>query len=817
MTYDRQYAEEVLGADCSHCPLRVGGRFVPSAGPDTADLAFVGEAPGIQEARSGVPFVGPSGKLLEIVSSSYGIKREEVFLSNACLCRPADGTTPPKQAIAACRPRLLGELAGRGADTVVSLGNSAALSILGTEGITRLRVGPGRQSPYPELAGVRIIPTVHPAACLRQSDMFPSLVSDVAKVVTDAEPWQEPEVGVIDDPSAAKNFLGGLLEVTKFRLLDLVTDIEVDIDKDTSFDHPNKYGQLCVGLCWDDNYAVIIGEEALKYEEVWDALDELFDNCNIVGQNLKFDLAGLSPKIGVKTPYFDTMLAHYCLDERPGTHGLKDMAIEELGAPKYDEDIKKWLNNPPAELAHYKGYGRIPRPILYKYCGYDCVATFRLKKKYERKLENKKPDWWAYHYEFKSLRFLHDFLIEASEPFTFMELNGIKIDKEYNAELWKKFQDSLAVINDEINEVLIKDGWVAINPRSPQQVMKALTEHFRCRVNNTTEDTLTLLKEACEGKYSDYESKPLYLFIVGLLKHRKEAKMFGTYVKGIRNRLYRGRVHSTFRLNGPVTGRTASRNPNVQNIPRAGLIKKQFIPASEANVFVQADYSQAELRVLCWLADEPYFRDILNDPTRDLFDELTPILYPELPPKNMVDKELWKDIRVRVKAFVYGLNYGRTEFSIAHELRLDIREAKLVKNRFFSTIPSIVAWQEWVKREVKSGHDLISPFGRHRRFHLITEENWKGIQNEALAFLPQSTSSDVGLRALARVRRDLRGSGAYLRNFVHDSILVDCPRDMADDVAVLLDQRMVESGQELVGDYIQFKTDVKIGNNWAEV
>lgn len=817
MTYDKTYAEEVLGANCGVCPLRVGGKFVPSTGPDSADIAFVGEAPGVQEARSGVPFVGPSGKLLEIVNSNYGIKREEVFLTNACLCRPADGTNPPKQAIAACRPRLLHELAERGSRTVVALGNSAALGTLGVEGITKLRVGPGRTSPYEELKGVRIIPTVHPAACLRQSDMFPSLVADVAKVVTDQTPWEEPEVAVIDDPSDAKNFLEQLTTVATFKKLDLVTDIEVDIDKDNSFDHPNKYGLLCVGLCWEPNFAVILGENACAVEEVLDALADLFETCNLDGQNLKFDLAGLQPKIGAFPPHFDTMLAHYCLDERPGTHGLKDMLVEELGAPRYEDDIKGYVDNPPAELAHYKGYGRIPRPQLYKYCGYDCVGTFRLKQKYEKKLDTKKPDWWGYKYEYKSLRWLHDFLVDASEPFMFMELNGINVDKEYNAELWKQFQDELAIITADMNARLIKEGWHAINPRSPQQVKKVLIEHYRCRVENTSEDTLLLLKEGCEAKYEDFEDRPLYQFVTALLAHRKQAKMFGTYVKGIRQRLYRGRVYTTFRLNGPVTGRTASRNPNLQNIPRAKIIKKQFVPAKEDNVFVQADYSQAELRVLCWLADEPYFRDILNDPSRDLFDELTPILYQELPSKDQVPEELWKDIRVRVKAFVYGLGYGRTEYSIAHEYRLQVEEARTVKNRFFKTIPNIVAWQEWVKKEVKSGHDLISPFGRHRRFHLITEENWKSIQNEALAFLPQSTSSDVGLRALTRLRRDLRGSGAYLRNFVHDSILVDCPADMANDIAVLLDQRMVESGQELVGDYIQFRTDVKIGKNWAEV
>lgn len=245
------------------------------------------------------------------------------------------------------------------------------------------------------------------------------------------------------------------------------------------------------------------------------------------------------------------------------------------------------------------------------------------------------------------------------------------------------------------------------------------------------------------------------------------------------------------------------------------------------NVMVQADYKQAELRVLSWLAQDTYFRDILNDPSRDLFDELTPNLYPKYPPKEELlaldsyggvkSAEFWATTRVRVKAFVYGLGYGRTWLSIAMEYKMAEQEARDVTKRFFDLIPEIVAFQQNVKKHVEAGHDLINPFGRHRRFHLITKENWKGIQNEALAFLPQSTSSDICLRAFCGIRRELRGSGAFVRNIVHDSILADCPPDMANDVAVLIDRHMVESARELVGDYVSFSTDVAIGKHWGEV
>ena len=825
MTYDKEYARDHLGADCDHCPLDRIGRFVPSVGPEQAAVAFVGEAPGVQEARNGVPFSGPSGRLLNIVNDNYDIKRSEVFLSNACLCRPPSNDTPAKSAIAACRPRLLHELVGRGVDTAVALGNSAALSLLGVEGVTKLRVGPGRQSPYEGLEHIRIIPTIHPAACLRQSDMFPSLVADVAKVKSPMDPWTEPEVIVYDTPEGAL----GLIERIGKETDEVYLDIEVDIDKDTSYDHPDRYGMLCIGFCYEDNIAHVIGENALKDEAVIAELTGLLSSLRLDAQNGKFDLAGLFPVLGPLELHFDTMLAHYCLDERTvGIHGLKAMATEELGAPDYDAEIKRYVgrgSEADEDGNVYYGYGKIPRPILYKYNGYDVVAGYRLKKKLEPKLEaGTKPEWWddtyCGRYPFKNLRELHDFLVASGNELMFLELNGIKVDRSYLMELWEKYESSLEVIEGDLNKVLIKAGYNAINPRSPKQVMGAM-QFFRLRAQNTAKDTLNLIVEQMQERYGEQVyDMDLYNFVTTLLQYRDEHKMFSTYVKGIHKRTFRSRVYPTFKLHGTVTGRLSSRNPNMQNIPRRKAIKRIFVPSAEDRVFVNADYKQAELRTLSWLADEPFLKEILDDPARDLFDELTPGMYKGLTKADVgtiVSEEEWKDIRVRVKAFVYGLGYGRKYQSIAYEYRLPMGEAKQMAEGFMAQIPNVVAWQAWVREHVKSGRDLITPFGRHRRFHLITDENWEDIQNEALAFLPQSTSSDVCLRAMARVRRDLRGTGAFIRNIVHDNILVDCPADMANDVSVLLDTRMGESGRELVGDYVKYAVDISIGKNWGEV
>lgn len=794
-------------AECERCPLREIGRFVPTIFPHTgkAKIAFVGEAPGKMEARSGIPFSGPSGKLLNIVMNHHGIRRNDVVLANACSCRPPDNATPPPAAIVACRPRLLAELEHAGVETVVALGNSATQSLLSQTGVTKLRVGPGKQSQY--LPGVRVIPTIHPAAALRQADNFPFIVTDVGKVVAPHGVWIEPKYFVADTEDDALQVISEL----EGREGPLVIDIEVDIEKDTAHDHPNHYGMLCLGIAYARDRAVVFSEGVMGIQTVLDALRRLLRSKRLIGQNLKFDLAGLYPLLGPLVGWFDTMLASYAFDERPGIHSLGFQGIEYLGTPDWKDEIEKYD-------AKKLGYGVIPRPILYKYNAYDNCVTYQLWEYYEekfRKDELEGPSQMIPGVPYKPLRHIHDKMVEWGNELMYLELNGIAVDKEHLKKLEIRFTDELKISLMEICEIVGHD----INPNSWQQVQKYWKSHG-IESASTDADHCEFIMKSTNPDGGAHPNQEVYDFTRKLLEHRSIAKQYGTYVKGIRKRLYGGKVFSSFRLHGTTTGRLASRNPNLQNIPRVVFLRDLFVPAKPERVFVQADYSQAELRVLSFLARDSYFRDIFAAGDRDLFDELTPILYPHAVKPDAHSspkaKAAWKELRIRVKAFVYGLSYGRTEFSIAPEFGIPMREAKILKTNFFEVIPEIVEFQQVVKKTVFAGHPLITPFGRHRRFHLITKENVRDVENEALAFMPQSTSSDICLGAMSMVRRDLRGKG-WIRNIVHDSILAECHRDDAEEVGELLNQRMLESAYEIVGDYVPFATEVKVGNSWGAV
>ena len=784
-------------ARCEDCDLLQYGRFVPSDGPAQASIAFVGEAPGRDEALSGRPFMGASGKLLNTIMKHHSISREESLMTNACLCRPPDNATPTKMAINACQPRLLAELEDRGVETVVLLGNSAAQSVLGQSGITRLRIGPAKDSP--RLPGVRVIPTIHPAAALRQSDNFPYIVTDIGKVNLHHGVWNPPTYVVLDSVSDA---LRGIDELrNRPDVTELVIDIEVDIEKDTAFDHPNHYGMLCVGVAYAKSKVAIFTGSVLAEEQVRTRLGELFRNKRLCAQNGKFDLAGLYPVLGGLELNFDTMLASYVFDERKGIHSLDYQGREYLGTPDWKHELDK--HKGPGD-----GYGVIPPDVLYKYCAYDCSVTWDLKEVYEERFKAH-PD----------LRKVHDFLVDVSNQLMYVELNGIAVDKEYLKVLEGEYLERLADLEEGLNEILhtsafdVKtyDKFGGINPRSPLQVKKYLADRG-VQVPGTDVEMLTKVQDKLASmKETEHE---VYRFVSLLLRHRREAKLYGTYVKGIRKRLYGGRVFPSFLLHGTTTGRPACRNPNLLNIPRESTIRKLFVPAHPENVFLQTDYAQAELRVLSFLASDTYFRDIFNEGIRDVFEELTAVLYPGVT-KEMVGAAKWKDMRVRVKAFVYGLSYGRTAYSIAAEFGLPLSEAKILETRFKNVIPEIVKFQADTQAAVLGGNDLVTPWGRRRRYMLVTKENWEDIKKEALAFKPQSTANDMCLLAFTWSREQLKGI-AHIRNVIYDAILAETHESQVLKVQEVIEYNMIKAAESIVGDYVKFKVETDIGRSWAE-
>lgn len=759
-------------AKCEECSLNTNRAiFVPTQWPkDKIELVIVGEAPGVQEARTGKPFTGPSGQLLETVLRGHGLRRETTVITNACLCRPRDNATPSARDVQACSERLKSEVSEACANgsPIVALGNVAASAIFDTKvAITSFRVGPAKESHlYP---GIRIVPTVHPAYVLRQADAFPMFVDDIGKVKHDIRVgWEAPTFRVFDQVAESCQALSELYR----RAGDVVVDIEVGAEKDTEFVHPDQYQLLCVGLSYAPGRAIVIGETALRDPGVRHMLARVLDNprARIVAHNGKFDLAGLQHITPSASLGFDTMLASYALDERQGTHGLKYLAIEKLGAPNYNVEIHKYLQKKGDNFAH------IPKPVLYKYNAYDVVCTYLLKDLYVQQME------------MTGTTKVHDMLVRASNMLMHAEMRGLRVNRPYIQQLSDEFQIRLVEL-----EVLLSK-WVQ-NPRSPMQVKAALLK-LGIRVQSTSID---ILVNILQQPNSPVEAKEFTMLMV---EHRKQAKLYGTYVKGIIRRMYKGRVHPTFLLHGTTTGRLACRNPNLQNVPRDSTMRSMFIP-SKGKTFVQGDYKGAELRVLACEARDEYLRQLFLD-QRDIHNEVA---------LRFFGPGFTKDQRVRAKAVVFGLAYGREEYSLAMEYNIPVPEAKKYLDTFFEMIPDTVRWREGIEHQILDGEDdLTTAFGRHRRIWLVTNDNRKDVIKEGLAFVPQSTASDICLHAAMELHEKYK---LDIRLLVHDSILVET--DQPEEVGRLMEEVMPRVAKEVYSDYVPFDVEIATGKSWGEL
>lgn len=763
-------------ANCEECVFK-DAPFVPTQNPHpNSKLAVIGEAPGPYEARKGIPFTGPSGRLLDQVLEHHGYHRADVMVTNICLCRPENNDDPPKSAIAACKPRLDAELAESGVEKILAVGGTAASTLIDPKKkISTLRIGPPK--PYIEDPQVQVIATWHPAYCLRAPDSFPTFVSDTAKLRGNANAsWREPKYHVFDTGSNVREAIRRLQEFAT----DLVIDIECGIDKDTSFGHPDHFDLLCVGIAYAPGQAVVFTGSALSDPIVQAEFGHLLRTKPLIAHNGKFDLAGLYPWFGPLTLSGDTMLMSYAIDERPGLHGLKKLAIENLNAPDWEAAIKKFLPKG-------KNYADIPTKILYKYNAYDVVATWDLRDLFITRMGEREHQ-------------LHEFLIQASNVIMDLERAGTTFDVDYSIELQALLEDEIQKIEIDMENTTGR----VLNPRSPMQIMR----YFNDR-GLTLETTEADVIEALATRLPDGEIKT---FIGQLLLHRRRAKLNGTYVKGFQKRIYKGKVYTTYTLHGTTSGRLASKNPNMQNIVRDKRVKNQFTVESPDNVLVQLDYKQAEGRVITTLAQDEYLAAIFNDPIRDIFDELC---------NDIFGVGKWvKENRVSMKSIFYGNAYGRGVTAIAAELQqqgsnITVEETRVLMHDFNNLISKVIDWQNSVKNRVLHGEDLITPFGRKRSFWLITDQNRHDVLNEALSFLPQSIASDICLTALIKLQPRLHGL-ATTRLTIHDALIFECAEKDMEEVVALASEEMIASGRAFT-DFVPFVVDVSFGKRWSEL
>lgn len=583
----------------------------------------------------------------------------------------------------------------------------------------------------------------------------------------------------------------------------LAVDIET---RDTGYDG-NKL--LLIGFAYSDYDSIAIKNQSV---EVKQKLQQLFDRKDItfIWHNGKFDTSRLEYLEGLKARIDeDTMLQHYVgINERKGTHGLKDLAPLYLQAPQWDDVLenykKKWCLQHKIKLADFK-YDMIPSDILEPYLYRDCCATFQLNKHFKKLM--RPGSMWIYGQ-----------LIRAANVFRDVEVQGCLVDEGYLYEL----QDTLdTYILDAERHVKAeaartwdpvaygRDTGAKTCPRefshkSPKQ-LKWMLEHVTGKKLESTN------KEALDKLAEEFPDTP---FIKAITALRKYNKYMDTYVMGIQKVMnLDGRVRCTFNLHGTETGRLSCSEPNMQNIPRLKLIKNLFI-APEGYKLVQLDYSQAELRVLAYLSQDEYLIKTYQD-GRDLHDAMA---------EKIFGPNFNKEQRVAAKTINFGIPYGRGPGSMASKMGMSVAQATQTIRDWYRAAPGAKRYVDSMRKvPYLPGEPFTTVFGRQRHY-IITHENRNHIENEAVNFPISSIASDLTMLSVCDIHDILLAEGldARIVNTVHDSIIIEC----IDEPESL--RRTVEIGTTVMANlpkkYLKnpvlnfpFKADAEIGRSWGDL
>lgn len=570
----------------------------------------------------------------------------------------------------------------------------------------------------------------------------------------------------------------------------IALDIESagDIDEDTF-----AAGRILSIALWNGKFGVVIPEELAETDKATELIKRLCDTCTVICHNGTFDMPYLSKRLGIRVYHHeDTLLMHFVLDNLAGEHGLKPLARRWLRAEDWDSDAKSYLKGG----AYFEN---IPREKLYEYNLADVVWTFKLYEYFLPMLKNSgKYDY--YRYRMQVTRVLND-----------VQMNGVAVSLEALDELEEKYKRQC----DENLVTLREHAGEDFNPQSPKQIKDYFTSKG---VSSPSFDSDHLKKLKREGKEVE--------FIDALLAYRYAAKVIGSFIANVRRKVGEdGRIHPYYLPHGAKTGRLSAKGPAIQTMGRDSGIKRALVAKPGCKI-ISCDYSQAELRTVAELADDEAMIAAFQPGAPDFFDGLMTKIWPEEFPtikayeafKHEQPKTA-KNRRALVKSVVYGLNYGRGVAAIATALEQPFETAQHVVDQYLGAYPGLRDWQTRVRHSVgrrEEDNERKTKFGLTFNPLFVSDNNYSSTQNEALAFVPQSTANDICLNAAIKINEQVGQYGAKLIGLVHDATYVECPEETIEECSKMMEREMAKAAT-LVFDRVPFAAEAEVGNNWEEV
>jgi DNA polymerase-1 len=286
-------------------------------------------------------------------------------------------------------------------------------------------------------------------------------------------------------------------------------------------------------------------------------------------------------------------------------------------------------------------------------------------------------------------------------------------------------------------------------------------------------------------------------FLEALMERRGVKKLLSTYVEGMQEKLDHGRLHTTFRITGTVTGRLSSASPNLQNIPRGPQVRNLFA-ASPGKVLLEADYSQIELRMGAFLTRDERMLKLLRDGV-DLHTATGEAIY---------GRKVTKEERYLAKTVNFGIFYGMGPRRLVEETGMALSTARSFIRSWYDLYPGVAAWQKEVEKELISKGEIEGLFGRKRHLEVaVDKDEYLEQVRMACNFPVQNAAAELTLMALG-----LLSSGLQLPLVltVHDSILCEVPQDKTQEWSGHIRRTMTNANDLIRAFGFKLKLDVPI-------
>ena len=574
---------------------------------------------------------------------------------------------------------------------------------------------------------------------------------------------------------------------------------EVAVDTETTSLDPHQADLVGISLSPKIGKACYIpvghkSKKCLDKKLVLKKLKPLLEDPSIkkIGQNIKFDFILLF-KHGVNLNSMeDTMLMSYVLDAGKNRHNMDTLSEIHLNHKTISfKDLvgtgKKEINFSDVDVEKAKDYA-----------AEDADITFRLYKKFFKSLK-----------EDKMINIYEVFEKPMIKILAFMEIEGIKIDSKFLKVLSSKFEKKIKKIQNEVFKISNKE----FNIASPKQLGEILYNDLK----------IADLKKTKKGGFATSASVLEDLAFKGhkfpqlILDWRQVSKLKNTYSDSLPEHINpkTKRVHTSFLLAATTTGRLASSDPNLQNIPIKSEdgkdIRKSFI-AEKDHILISADYNQIEMRILADLADVKELKKAFKK-NEDIHSLTASEIF------NTDIKKVNQDQRRKAKAINFGIIYGISQYGLAKQINVSNYEAEEFLNSYFAKFPEIkVYMDQTIKFCRKSGY-VNNIFGRKSHFININDKNYnvRNFQERAAINAPiQGSAAEIMRLAMIRLYKKLSNQKTKMLLQIHDELIFETHKDEAKRISKIIIEEMSSVAKSDQHSFsIPLTVDLNTGENWG--